>query len=167
MLRNLPRASGSETQYGFGLLVPDLGCIFSQRLTHLCLINPKDSCGLCVVQHTVIIQWVISLSSHVGQGFVADPAYAKAGRLCRRAGLFWINTKDVSQQMGWKPGRESMVLPGNQRRARDQPGSKLDQARKRGWARGMQVCACKSLFHLFQGWEGTLVGRVIGWQRCH
>lgn len=167
MLRNLPGASGSETQYGFGLLVPDLGCIFSQRLTHLCLINPKDSCGLCVVQHTVIIQWVISLSSHVGQGFVADPAYAKAGRLCRRAGLFWINTKDVSQQMGWKPGRESMVLPGNQRRARDQPGSKLDQARKRGWARGMQVCACKSLFHLFQGWEGTLDGCAIGWQRCH
>lgn len=48
-----------------------------------------------------------SVQLQVGEGPVEDAAHAKVRRICRYAGLLWIN-KDVSQQTVWKPGREGI-----------------------------------------------------------
>lgn len=60
-----------------------------------------------------------SVQLQVGEGFVEDAVHAKVRRICRCAGLSWINKKDVSQQIVWKPGRESIASPGKQRNASD------------------------------------------------
>lgn len=150
-----------------------LRAAFPQKTTrYLCLINPKDSYRLLVIQHTIIcvIQWVTSLLCRVRKGFIEDTIYTKPWRICRCVGFSWINNKEQMLPANcpevWGSIASSRDLRNTKVRVTGVKGG--SEARWGGKATsGSEVCSCKGLFHLFHGRKGAgdWVGTVT-WQRC-